>query len=456
MQNPNSYSGSNNANADDTLPESTAHPYSRREWNASRAQGQTQPYQPTQAQSTQAYTSQQRKAVAAQNDYLTEQMDHEAFPETHPQPRVSASQTSYRQVAASSPSTQRTANRLSQVDDSQVAGRVAYDNDGNLVVVKKEEKSSPIQMAAIVGSALSAVTSAFFSSHIGIGGSVLTVAIGAAVSAAATQLYTHLIKKSTDTLKHVTKGSGHQQLDGVMDSSQLDGGYGYGAEAEAAAFEQTYVQAATQAEDDSQARRIRRRGVIIVAIVALVAVIVAAGVVTLATNGEGIGTKTPSIITTTQTTDTTDDNSDATSTDADKSDAADTTKQDQNAATTTTNTSTTTDEGTTSGTSTSGTSTSGTSGTSSTSGTSTSGTGTSTNGNSGTSTDSGNGGTSTNGGSTTNNSGTGTNSSTNGNSGTSTDSGNGSTSGTSTSGTSSTSTTSSDSDTAASTSSASE
>lgn len=219
--------------------------------------------------------------------------------------------------------TQRqTAADLTQVDNSQVAGRVAYDEEGNLVVVKKEEKSSPVQMAAIVGSALSAVTSAFFSSHIGIGGSVLTVAIGAAVSAAATQLYTHLIKKSTDKLKSVAHNatSGSQQLEGVMDSSQLDGGYGYGAEYDAygsdgygtydvegyATSEGSRIapQGMIDAASEAHERQIKRRGIIIVAIAALVAVIAAAGIVTVATNGNGIGAKTPSIVSTVASTNT--------------------------------------------------------------------------------------------------------------------------------------------------------
>lgn len=213
--------------------------------------------------------------------------------------------------ARQTPPTQR--RNLAQVDDSKVAGRVAYDKDGNLVVVKKEEKKAPVQVAAIVGSALSAVTSAFFSSHIGIGGSILTVAIGAAVSTAGTQLYTHLIQKSTDKLKEVTPGGG-QQLAGVMDSSQLDhDGYGYGAQA--AQTTQPYGTYATDefgtttadggriapqsvidAADEEHSKQVRRRGIIIVAVMALAAVLIAAAVVTLATGGEGIGTKPAPII----------------------------------------------------------------------------------------------------------------------------------------------------------------
>lgn len=207
--------------------------------------------------------------------------------------------------------TRQTAADLGQVDNSQVAGRVAYDEDGNLVVVKKEEKKAPVQMAAIVGSALSAVTSALFSSHIGIGGSLLTVAIGAAVSAAGTQLYTHIIAKSTDKLKSaIDNGSGGQQLVGVMDSSQLDSnGYGYEAEQTVYGYEaeegtptadggRVAPQGMIDAAEEQHQRQVKRRGIIIVAIMALVAVIVAAGVVTWATQGNGIGTKTPSIVST--------------------------------------------------------------------------------------------------------------------------------------------------------------
>lgn len=250
--------------------------------------------------------------------------EHELYPEVDERQQSYASETPRRQYDQARPSQTRTSRTyrtqrqttadLKQVDNSQVAGRVAYDEDGNLVVVKKEEKSSPVQMAAIIGSALSAVTSAFFSSHIGIGGSVLTVAIGAAVSAAATQLYTHLIKKSTDKIKSVAShgGSGSQQLEGVMDSSQLDGGYGYGA---GSAYDTAYDsdgyatadggRLAPQAMIDAEQRerQVRRRGIIITAIAALIAVVVAAGVVTLATNGNGIGTKTPSIVSTITTTD---------------------------------------------------------------------------------------------------------------------------------------------------------
>ena len=177
---------------------------------------------------------------------------------------------------------------------------------------KVEEKSEGIAMAPVIGSALAAVTSLLLPSRIGVGGAVVTAAVGAAVTTLTTQIYTRLAKASAEKLRNVASGTGHAQLTGVMDSSQLDQGYaatGYAGYDQTQAYQATGYEAAPgqarvapaglrQAAAKRHSSQVRKRGIIITVIVALVTVLAAAAVVGLATAGEGIGPKTQPIIAT--------------------------------------------------------------------------------------------------------------------------------------------------------------
>ena len=196
---------------------------------------------------------------------------------------------------------------------------------------EQEKKSEGIAMAPVIGSALAAATSLLLTSRIGVGGAVVTAAVGAAVTTLTSQIYTRLATASAEKLRNVATSSSRSQLAGVMDSSELDQGYagqgyagqgyagqGYGPDAYApdpnqAASYSDGTRVAPASLRKAAARRhskdMRKRGLIVTVIVALAAVLVAAGIVGLATAGEGIGPKTQPIIATTPTE--TNDNTDA-------------------------------------------------------------------------------------------------------------------------------------------------
>lgn len=300
----------------------------------------------------------------------------------------------------------------------------------------KKKKEQAVSMPVAIGSALSAVTSLFLSSHIGIGGSVVTVAVGAIASSVMSQAYTHIVSKSAEKMKSLGSGSSKQQIDGVMDSSQL-GSYSLGEDGTEVAATGTPI--ASDELHNAAAKRsgssAKRKGIIITVIVALAMVLATAGIITFATQGSGIGTKTTPIIATTTTTpeDTTttdestvpekdgEDTTDSTTTD--KTDSDSTTDSSKSATTTegtTSRGSTTSDSDSTNSSSTNSSSreSNSSSSTSGTSGSSTSGTsGTSSN----TGTSSSTSGSGTNSGTSSSTSGTGSNSgtSTSGNSGSS-------------------------------------
>ncbi|MGN0056215.1 MAG: hypothetical protein ACI360_07270 [Atopobiaceae bacterium] len=297
------------------------------------------------------------------------------------------------------------------------------------VEAQPKKKDSAISMPVAIGSALSAVTSLFLSSKIGVGGSVVTVAVGAIASSLMQQLYTHLLSKSAEKVRDAASNSANQQIDGVMDSSQL-GSYSLTEDATGEAATGTPI--APDEVRDAAAKRhsdvVKKRAIIISVIGALVVVLITAGIITVATQGSGIGTKTTPIIATSTDTTTSDE---AKPTEDQPTQSADTTNQSDSSKSGTDTSSTTGKESSTeSSSSKSGntsSSASGTSGTtsstnsgSSNSGTSSTNSGSNTSGSGSSSSNSSNSGTSsTNSGSSTSGSG----SSSTGTSGTSSSSG---------------------------------
>lgn len=80
---------------------------------------------------------------------------------------------------------------------------------------------SDISLAQVTATAL-AVTSTLLS-RIGIAGSVIGVGLGGDASAVATSIYKNIPSRSADKLKSLEDG-GEEQIDGVMDSSELEAG----------------------------------------------------------------------------------------------------------------------------------------------------------------------------------------------------------------------------------------
>lgn len=161
-------------------------------------------------------------------------------------------------------------------------------------------EKSGIAFAPVVGASLAAVTSLLLSSRIGVGGSVLTVAVGAAVTALSSQIYTRLAQASAQKLRQVAKTPGAQQVSGITDSSQLGQTYGFAQPADAVySADGTRVAPASMREAAAHRHHldVRKRGIIVTAALALAAVLVAAGIVSFATAGNGIGPKTQALIT---------------------------------------------------------------------------------------------------------------------------------------------------------------
>ena len=137
--------------------------------------------------------------------------------------------------------------------------------DGNDSGDGKKDKGmfSDISFAQVTATALAAVTSTLLSSQIGIAGSIIGVGLGAAASAVATSIYKNILSRSADKLKSL-KDSGEEQIEGVMDSSEL-GSYEIGPDGQRIASDSMLAAA------DSQRKRQKRIAIAVTSIAAVAA-----------------------------------------------------------------------------------------------------------------------------------------------------------------------------------------
>ena len=147
-----------------------------------------------------------------------------------------------------------------------------------------------LSLAQVIASSLAAVTAFALSSRIGIAGSVIGVAVGAAASGIASQIYQNILKKSAYTLRGLTNSDN----DGSNGSNDGDGGSSNSpARRVYAAASENHGRMAPDSLCQQAAHnhkvRIARRAAIVSALFAIVAVLLYALLVNVFTQGTGIG-----------------------------------------------------------------------------------------------------------------------------------------------------------------------
>ena len=130
-----------------------------------------------------------------------------------------------------------------------------------------------LSVSQVLAGALAAVTSVALSSRIGIAGSLIGVAAASVVSTVASQLYRGMLRRANDKIRELASSDGEQP------GTESQNPYGLDKPPLA------HGQAAEPATSTASARRVMAAAVVS----SLVAVAISAGVVLLATNGEGLG-----------------------------------------------------------------------------------------------------------------------------------------------------------------------
>lgn len=180
-----------------------------------------------------------------------------------------------------------------------------------------------LSMAQVIAGALAAATVFLLSSVIGVAGSLIGAAIGSVISAVSSQVYKKALSASADKLRDASSTtllSGSDDISGEAAAgkkAQVDegGGQSLTSPMETSAISDAtrvmnandirYASSYNQGEDPALKRAHARRGrkakvqrqVLIVSVVSsLVAIVICACVITFATQGEGIGTKTDPIL----------------------------------------------------------------------------------------------------------------------------------------------------------------
>lgn len=180
---------------------------------------------------------------------------------------------------------------------------------------RREGLLEGLSMSQVVATALAAVTSMLLSSQIGIAGSIIGVAAASVVSTVAAQVYKGVLSRSADKLRELRDtasagGAGAPDVtnpyaaQGSTPWDEMAAGAGEpvmgapamgGALGEAAPSPATRVRIAPEGlrEEAAERRqaRLRKRVAVATLVAGLAAVAVTAGVIMLATHGEGIGTK---------------------------------------------------------------------------------------------------------------------------------------------------------------------
>ncbi|MFR8062341.1 MAG: hypothetical protein ACLU6V_07220, partial [Lancefieldella rimae] len=165
-----------------------------------------------------------------------------------------------------------------------------------------------LSMAQVLASSLAAVTAFALSSQIGIAGSIIGVAVGAAASGVASQIYQNILKKSAHKLRNLT--STNEAVDSQNNASQGNGfqnsgspsndNYDHSFATHAGAHVATPTERSRQygrvAPDRLREQaahthnvKVARRVALVTALVAVVVVLVYALLVNVFTQGSGLG-----------------------------------------------------------------------------------------------------------------------------------------------------------------------
>ncbi len=177
----------------------------------------------------------------------------------------------------------------------------AQDNRGQRLNEKDGRKGllEDLSVSQVLAGALAAVTSVALSSKIGIAGSLIGVAVASVVSTVASQLYRGMLRRANDKIREIAASEPAHDVDSGSNPYGLDGRDASAppqpAEASPARIAPVQLREAAR---QRHAREIHRRVMIAAIVSSLVAVAVSAGVVLLATNGEGLGQRTGSATTT--------------------------------------------------------------------------------------------------------------------------------------------------------------
>ena len=196
-----------------------------------------------------------------------------------------------------------------------------------------------LSVPQVAAGALAAVTSMLLSSKIGIAGSVIGVAVGSVVSTVASQVYKQFLQASADKLRELNpldeagssatagetrvmpatgEGSSATRVMGaavapgdsaVPGDSAADGGPAASATPTRSVrdLRESGETGVLRGRAEHLRRQRMQRGVIAVSVVsALAAVAISAGIINLVTAGEGVGTKTEPLFTSTSTSQTDD------------------------------------------------------------------------------------------------------------------------------------------------------
>jgi hypothetical protein len=168
---------------------------------------------------------------------------------------------------------------------------------------------SDFSMSAVIASALAAATSFALSSKIGMAGSVIGVGVAAAASAIATQVYKGMLSASAKKIKNLANSSDDdltQPMSGQVDRSDAGTTTVRPAATELtrdltqplsqAGVAETGTPIAPESLRERASKRhskkVARGTVAVLAAVSIVAVLVYAAIVSVATQGKGIGTTT--------------------------------------------------------------------------------------------------------------------------------------------------------------------
>lgn len=156
---------------------------------------------------------------------------------------------------------------------------------------RKESLFGDLSMTQLAAGALAASTSALFSSQIGIAGTIIGVAVGSVVSAVASQLYKRFFAASAEKLRsagaNLVDSARSRRTEGGASAGDSDDGVLISDVSDLMDNDEIRSTAAQRRKKATQ-----RKVLAVSAVSAIVAVVVTAGVVSLATSGEGLGPKT--------------------------------------------------------------------------------------------------------------------------------------------------------------------
>lgn len=149
-----------------------------------------------------------------------------------------------------------------------------------------------LSISQVVAGALAAVTSVTLSSKIGIAGSLIGVAVASVVSTVASQLYRGMLRRGSDKIRELASSDAAMAEQG--NPYEPNGGAAPTSPAAAGDMTNAAVPRVAPAELRQAAhlrhqQEIHRRVMVAAIVSSLVAVLASAGIVMLATHGEGLG-----------------------------------------------------------------------------------------------------------------------------------------------------------------------